>query len=351
MNRLIVKYGVGGIKPFSIIIFIILISSTISEAACTGSMINPITDVRWSCMMPISLGGISFADVPVPGAASAIIADKISGAASPTCTCFDPLPRPGLTFAMNNIFRMAEAVKDPLCFPSIGLPIGAGPFGLAGADGGSSGASTKTSKTTFNYTHLISFVPTQVLNLFIDALCLQLSETYAPFTVLYLSEFMPQAKSSEFALLLAPESVLFANPVAQAYCMVDAALTVIEQTDPIGYWCAGGHSIFPLSNHAVEVDYVDASSINVAKIIFTLSRSAQILSCLGSQALCSCFPTLIWNKREFRLQIAKPIPDIFCRRIGKPSLLWNTPNKNTPLIRGADNLVFMVWRRRDCCAL
>lgn len=227
------------------------------------------------------------------------------------------------------------------------MQIGAGPWGSGGQDGGR----RETSQTTFNYTHLVSFVPTQVLNLFIDVLCLQLSEVYSPLSIINLSEFEPWAKSDEIALIMAPETILFANPIAQAYCMVDAALTIFELTDPIGYWCVGGHSIFPLSNRSTETEYVDAASINASKFLFKLARTGQLFTCIGSQALCSCFPNPIWNKREFRLQIAKPIPGLFCNRLGKPSIIWNTPNKNPMMINGADNLAFMIWRRRDCCVL
>jgi len=338
---------------FCISLVVLVSSVKDSDAVCKGTMLNPITDIRWSCSMPIILAGLPLADVPIPEAMSASIADKIGASAAPLCICADQtvlgVPRVGLSFAMNLVFRIGEAVKDPFCFPTLGFKIGGGRWGAGGADQGERGSG----KNTFSYTHLISFLPTQILNLFIDSLCMQLSDTNSPFSILYLSEFMPQARSSELALLLAPESILFANPIAQAYCMVDSVLTTFEQTDPIGYWCVGGHSIFPLSNHSLEVDYVDAASINIAKMIFSLSRTAQIFSCYGVPGLCSCFPTLMWNKREFRFQIAKPIADSFCRRMGKPSLLWNTPNKNSALLKASneDNLLFMIWRRRDCCAL
>lgn len=334
-------------KFVSLLLLILMLSVDRLYASCGGSFLNPISEVRWNCMMPISLGGVSFADVSMPEAAAAIIADKAAaGATTPVCTCFDPIPRVGLTFGMNIIFRIAEATKDPLCFPSLGIQLDGGGFGMAGQDGGTK----NTSQTTFNYTHLLVFAPTELLNLFVDSVCLSLSDG-TPFSILYLSEFMPQSKSSELALILAPESLLFANPVAQAYCMVDSVLTVFEQSDPIGYWCVGGHSIFPLSNHSVETEYVDAASINASKMLFTLTRLGQIPTCFGANASCSCLPTPIWNKREFRFQLAKPMISSFCNRMGKPSLIWNTPNLNMPLIKNADNLAFLIWRRRDCCAL
>ncbi len=319
-------------------------------ASCSGSFLNPITDVRWSCMLPITLAGVSFSDLGMPEAASAVLADKMVGPISPVCFCVDPIPRAGLTFAMNNVFRIGESVKDAGCMPSLGFGIPLGSyFGQGGQD---TGAGRQLSQTTFTYTHMLEFIPTAMLGVMIDVLCLQSSDSKSPLTMMYFSEFMPQAKSSELALILAPESLLFANPIAQAYCMVDAALTIVELTDPIGYWCVGGHSIFPLSNHAVETEYVDAASINVAKMLFTSARTGQLLTCLNaSSGVCSCLPSPIWNKIEYRFQIAKPIPDTFCRRMGKPSLIWNIPNKNPALTKNVDNLAFLIWRRRNCCIL
>ena len=345
IKKLVLTFLIFGVSTFT--------GVNSAKAVCKSGMLNPISDIRWSCSMPIILGGITVADVTSADGKSASRADKMGSSGSALCVCADQnilgVPRVGFSFAMNLVFRIGEAVKDPFCFPTLGFQINMGKWGAAGADQGKRG----TGKNTFSYTHMISFLPTQILNLFIDSLCMQLSDTNSPFSILYMSEFMPQARSSELALILAPESILFANPVAQGYCMIDSALTTIELTDPIGYWCVGGHSIFPLSNHSLEVDYVDAASINIAKMIFQLSRTAQIFSCYGVPGLCSCFPTLMWNKREFRFQIAKPSADSFCRRMGKPSILWNTPNKNSALMKagGEDNLLFMIWRRRDCCAL
>lgn len=55
------------------LIFIFIASFVVTPdvfAICKGStFINPITEVRWSCMLPISLGGVSASTVPVPEAA------------------------------------------------------------------------------------------------------------------------------------------------------------------------------------------------------------------------------------------------------------------------------------------
>jgi conjugal transfer pilus assembly protein TraU len=196
------------------------------------------------------------------------------------------------------------------------------------------------------------------MNLFTDILCLQDGtglDGVGALSIAYMSEIMgviDGSNNSTMAAILTPEVVLFANPFTQFYCMGDAVLTTFEMTDVVGYWCVGGHTIFPLSNFQTQgVGYVDSASIVAAKMIFKMTRSGALPVCAGNQALCGCYPVPVWNKLQYRLQMAMPLPDILCRRMGKPFILWTAPNKNPPMIPGGDNLVWLVWRRRECCAL
>lgn len=332
---------------FAITIFLVLAPD--SFAICRPRMVNIITDIDWKCMFPITIGGASISSISdISKFAEEVDKAKSAGAGSAVCLCPMPAPlleRVGLKFSMNNVFRMVDTVKDAGCFQSLGFSLGGlGSFGIAGQDT----RGKKTTKVTTTFTHLITFAPTQLIGLMVDSMCVETSED--PIDVIGMSEFEPWSRDDELSLIMVPEAVLFSNPVLQLYCMVDSVLTIVEFTDPIGYWCVGGHSVFPLSNNTEEVEYVDAASINVAKYIFRLTRTFQILTCMGEATLCACGPVPIWNKFEWRLQLAQPYPDITCRRLGKPSVIWNTPNKNSFSAPSEDNLVFLIWRRRDCCA-
>ena len=75
----------------AILISIIFLIANASEAKqCTGRMVNPITDICWSCVLPISIG----AGPVVPGKT----ADTLNFP-SPLCVCPAPPPifvRPGI---------------------------------------------------------------------------------------------------------------------------------------------------------------------------------------------------------------------------------------------------------------
>ena len=67
----------------------VLPAGHVSAQSCTGRFVNPVTDVCWECLFPISIGPIRMGnaagapDTPNPG--------------SPICYCGNPIPRIGLS--------------------------------------------------------------------------------------------------------------------------------------------------------------------------------------------------------------------------------------------------------------
>lgn len=302
---------------------------------------NPISSVRWNCLLPITIGGIPWG---TSGNPLADRADNSLGSQSPICLCMDPLPRIGITLGYREPIRIIESVKDPFCFPTLGFGMSKGPWG-----GGSKSNNKSGGGIDFSNTHMYIFPVFKMLSLFTDLICLQ-SEP-GGFSIAYTSEVDPSKKSDQLALLLTPEALLFANPVAVMACQIpDAIASMAEYTIPPLYWCAGNHSIFPLSNNTVSMgNYVEAAEVNASKLVFSMHRKLQLWGSLGNQGLCGMYPMPIWNKMQYRLQTAMPIPDYFCRRLGQPSIIWNH-GKNPPGAPNNDNLAFILWRKRDCCA-
>ena len=64
-------------------------ATTASTQTCTGKFANPITDICWSCVMPISIGAIPVATLGQ---------EDIENPASPICIC--PPFRIGLTIGL-----------------------------------------------------------------------------------------------------------------------------------------------------------------------------------------------------------------------------------------------------------
>ena len=76
---------------------------------------NPVTDVCWDCIFPLSIGSVPFSPgVPRP--------DTVN-APSLVCACPIPLPpfiRPGLAIGYWEPARVIDVTPDPFCFPTLG---------------------------------------------------------------------------------------------------------------------------------------------------------------------------------------------------------------------------------------
>ena len=78
---------------------------------CTGKFVNPITDVCWSCLFPLSVGGLKIWPSGRP---------DTSNPASPICFCGSPLPRIGISVGFWEPARLADVTMKPWCFPNLG---------------------------------------------------------------------------------------------------------------------------------------------------------------------------------------------------------------------------------------
>lgn len=329
-------------KKLILLILLAVISINDASAVCAGPPIDPITRIRWNCVLPITIAGIPWGTSGNP-IADAMDRNAGVGTQLPVCICTDPIPRIGITLGYREPIKLIESVKDPWCFPSLG-------FGMSQTvwSGGSKGP-VSAPKNDFANTHMWEFVPWTFMKLFTDLICLQTDGV--GWSLAYTSEVDITSRSDTAALLLNPESVLFANPIAIMACEIpDAIATVAEYTIPPLYWCAGNHAIFPLSNNQVsKSNYTEAAEVDASKTIFKMHRELQLWGSIGSQGLCGMYPMPIWNKMQYRLQTAMPVPDWYCRRLGQPSLIWNR-FLNPPGSPNNDNMVFILWRKRDCCA-
>ena len=112
----------------------VLWSGAASGQSCTGRFVNPISDVCWECLFPISIGPIRMGsvsgapDTPNPG--------------SPICFCGSPIPRIGLSLGVWEPARLMDVSRKPWCFPNVGgltidpgLPAARGKTGSSGGDG------------------------------------------------------------------------------------------------------------------------------------------------------------------------------------------------------------------------
>ena len=161
----------------------------------------------------------------------------------------------------------------------------------------------------------------------------------------YITEVDPLWNNDILSFIIHPESLLFSNPVAQLACVADSISTNMGISSSVLYWCVGsGGSAYPLTGHVNNDNYLQANETISARMVFLMGRLG--LLCDPGIWPCSCLPTPVWLKQNYRTHIAKPVRDWWCQPFGRSSLLWGTL-KNPPFI--GDNFAWILFRKRVCC--
>jgi len=178
-----------------------------SAATCTGKFPNPITDICWSCILPISIGGARVANFGGQ--------EDIDNPANPLCSC-GRNPTIGLSIGFWEPARHVEVVRKPFCLTSLGgIDLNPGipapeAIRFTRAEGDGDGGS-------FYQAHFYVNPVMYWLEVVTDFPCLERGS----FDLAYLTEVDPLWNDDELTLILNPDAVLFANPVAIAACAAD----------------------------------------------------------------------------------------------------------------------------------
>lgn len=326
--------------------FIFIINIPGVYAKCTGRFVNPITDLCWDCIFPISIGA---AELPASTAAR----PDIENFSSPICICPNSkllgLPTPGLAVGMWEPIRMVDVTKRPFCMTSIGgielnpgISIGAGAAPYENEREGRIG----------NWqVHWYINPLTTILGIFKDQLCDEVSAV--GFDLAYLTEFDPLWNNDVLAFILNPESILFGNILAQAACAADCiAATFSTPLDPL-FWCAGCQgTMYPFTaNNSEHLSSIQSSTLSVEKFTFKLHRQMMLPITSGPDAICT--PILaapMIKKSQYRIQTTVPVPGVGthgCTPYGRSTILHDS-RKEIPI--AGEDFGYFVWRKSNCCA-
>ena len=97
-------------RLFALVLALVMANPAQAGSNCHGRFANPITDICWSCLFPLSIGGVSLMSDGQP---------DISNPASPICTCPNP-PRIGLGIGYWEPVRMVDVTRTPFCLVGLG---------------------------------------------------------------------------------------------------------------------------------------------------------------------------------------------------------------------------------------
>ncbi len=114
------------------------------------------------------------------------------------------------------------------------------------------------------------------------------AEPYIDASLTYISEVDPMWESDLLTLVLNPEAVVFANPIASMVCAADCVAVTAGKDNLAAYFCAGcDGNLYPLTGHIyANDDAVRTSSLITQRLLTKLHRQGMLMRTMGADAMC-----------------------------------------------------------------
>lgn len=321
-------------------------SANADDGICTGNFPNLITDVCWSCVMPIKLfGGTTLLSMGQE--------DFDSGSNDPFCFCDNP-PKVGIPTSFWEMDMMTDVTSVPGCFPLLGgvrvnVGINSNAFGdqrVKETD------RISANKTSFLQVNLYINPALYVMGAILDDTCLDQRGIDIP----WVSFADPTHNDDELAGILTPYAFPFGSMVAIGAMSADAVAATVGFPLSEIFWAAGSYGqMYPLTgNNASHKSMESAARLQTVRVLAKLHAAGTQWASFGSDALCSYYPQIIMDKRQYKLTRLYPTPQTStingrcCDPIGRSTILTET-NTELPL-PGWRDFGYAIFRKRDCCS-
>jgi conjugal transfer pilus assembly protein TraU len=322
-----------------------LAMETLAES-CVGRFVNPVTDICWSCMFPMTLGGVRVSadgeDTPNPRGFFCMCPRDIPGTRV-------KVPTPGIPISFWEPVRLVDVTRTPFCFVNLGgvQLQDRGIRGRGGVENTHGGVGQGRMRGSFYHVHYYIYPVMYWLELLTDFVCMEKGS----FDVGYITELDPLWNDDETGFILNPEAVLFGSPEVQAACVGDCLSASSGFSFDTLFWCGGCQgSMYPLNGTtSAHVGGVQASLLMVQRMLAKLHRQGVLWGTVGSEAYCDKYPMPIIKKTQYKTQMTYPIPQTAsrdCHPLGRSETLWGS-QKEYPY-QGED-FGYLIWRKRSCC--
>lgn len=322
---------------FTVLTFVCL-NPNVSRANCHGKFVNPISDICWNCLFPMTIMG----QPVVKGE------DTPDNPKDPVCLCpKPPLPEvPGVPVSFWEPARLVDVTREPFCL----VNMGGQRMGPIRAHGQGTQATQQRGGMNKSFYHIHWYIYPVIywLELLVDFVCLEKTSL----DVAYITELDPLWNDDVLSFVLNPEAALFGNPIAQAACAADCIACTAGFANDLMFWCAGCHgSMYPFTgNINAHSGGVQASMLEVERFIAKLHREGLLWGYAGIKGLCQKYPMPIIRKSQYKLQMTYPIAQTTgsCMPIGRTTVHYE-PGREYP-VKGED-FGYLIWRKRNCCLL
>jgi conjugal transfer pilus assembly protein TraU len=337
------------IKQIIILIMAILMPFSVSaNITCQGRFVNPITDICWSCILPISIGSINIGKGVAPKKRDT------KNPSSPICMCTKAnIPTPGMSIGFWEPVRLVDVTRTPYCLTNLGgISLGSDSKKISSFNRSYEDHSYR--HDSFYHVHYYAYPLIYWLELITDFMCLERGS----FDVAYMSEFDVTWNDPKLQSLLNPESLLFGSPIAQTACSMDCAAASLKLPIDSMFWCGGClGNMYPFSGaNADHEGGVQSSSLLTLRVLAKQHRLgfADVTSTNSSKVngpLCRKHKGLKIKKSQYKLQMVNPKAttggkDIGCWPVGLTDTAYSSFREYP--YKGQD-FGYLIWRKKNCC--
>ncbi|MEI6737278.1 MAG: conjugal transfer pilus assembly protein TraU [Pseudomonadota bacterium] len=311
----------------------------VEASHCTGHFVNPVKDVCWRCLFPLSIGGGEVVKGPLP---------DTKNAASPVGWCPTALgERLGLNIGFWEPQALVDVTDTPYCLVNLGgHQVN---LGHSHKRGGRQ-HNEQGEVSAFYHVHWYKYPLLTWLNLITSVGCVQGGD----FDIAYLTELDPLWSDSEMSFVLNPEAALFANPIAQTSCAADSLSSTLHgvSLDAL-FWCAGSQgSHYPLTGHvSAPLSPVQIALLLTERLNYKLHREPALITDSSPRPgeICKEHHYPIVPKSRYRYEMVNQVADgKHCYPTGASTLTWEE-GKIKP--HTESQYGFLVWKKRNCTFL
>lgn len=263
----------------------------------------------------------------------------------PVCVCPTvfgfPLPGVGITYWSPQ--RLIEIENRPGCLSTLGGVNVLSGYSMLTSE--MTGGQADEGSTSRMQVHTYTYPVFEMLDMMTQLSC----KNEGNFDLGYMTEIDPTWQDDLWAAIFAPESGLFANPLAQAACALDAITSELySPLDPL-FWCQGSWgSTYPLTGNAGHAVNGHAQNhLILGKFIARNARLGMEMMTIGPTAICFSHPSPIMVKSQYRYNQVQPFP-----RRGRAVVTGATGKTQMPPVSNAptkEHTATVIWQGKQCC--
>lgn len=310
---------------------------SIHASPCKTHFVNPIKDICWNCLFPLTIGSSDLVKSNYP---------DTENPKNPFCLCpTDIGARLGVTIGFWEPVALVDVTRKPWCMVNLGTQLHIKDQGLGGSQ-----MPDVDGQGAFYYVHWYKYPLMYWLKILTSLGCMERDD----FDVLYPSELDPTWNDSELSFVINPEAVLFTTPLVRASCSLDATKSLAGLAIDSLFWCQGSQgSTYPLTGFvANQASPISAATLLTERTNFKLHRLPGVMrDSVGKDApaICHTYASSIMPKSRYRYQLVNTLADAkSCHPFGQSVVTWEAGHTYPG---DGDNFGFLIWKKRNCCFL